>query len=124
MATLTGLRALVRHLPDDPLHHLILTPRIRRHELACLLSDVKHDRTGFENRDWLAPVGRCVIHQCRHAVIRVNGKKVVSELITLADITFHHVVIDSAFFQLNRDLLAIWRWPVMQVQHQFSPVNE
>ena len=113
MATLTGFGTLVCHLPDHPLHDVVFSAGISRHELACLFSDIKHDRTRLKYRERSLSIFGIMIHQGRHSVVGVNRKEMVSELVALTDIAFNQVVLDATFFQLDGDFLAIWCGPVV-----------
>ena len=113
MPALARFWALVCHLPHDPLDDVILSAWIRRHELACLFRDVEHDGAGFEYRKRTTPVGRFMVDQRGHPIVRIDAEKMVSELIALADIALNDVVFEAALLELNRDFLAVRRWPIM-----------
>ena len=98
MAAFAGLGTLIRHLPDHPLHHLILTSRIGRHEQACLLCEVEHDRARFKYRERPIAIFWGMIHQSWHAVVGVDGEKFIGKLISLTNVALDHIVIQSALF--------------------------
>ena len=72
MPLLAQLRALVGHLPVDPLEDVVFSAWIGRAEFAGLLGEVGHDRAGLEDRDRLAAAHRFVIDDRRHAAVRGN----------------------------------------------------
>jgi hypothetical protein len=117
MAAFAEFRALVGHLPDHPLVHLMPTPQFRRIEAARFLRQIHHDRAGFEDADRRAAIGRLVIHDRRHAIVGADLQELGFELIALADVARHDVVRRPQLLQQDGDLLAVRRRPIMHVDH-------
>ena len=117
VSTLARLRALVGHLPDHPLGHVVFTAQIRRHEAPDLLGDVHHDGAGLEHMNRLATADGRMVHQGRHAVIWTDIQKARGELIALADIARHYVVWGAQFLEQNSYFLTVRCGPIMQVKH-------
>ena len=120
MPALAALWPLVRHLPDQPLHHLVFRPHRLREKFPLFLRDIQHDRAGLEDRDRLATTRWIMIHQYRHPVIGVHLEELRRELIPPADITGHDFVLRAQFLQQDCHLLAIGCRPVVNVVHGYA----
>ena len=82
-----------------------------------LLGEIQQHRAGFEDRDRLAAALRLVIHHRRDSVVRRDRQELRLELIALADIDRENLVFQPGLFEKHRDLVAVRRGPVMQVDH-------
>jgi hypothetical protein len=120
MTELACLRALVCHLPKDPLDNLVPQAQVLRPELPRLLGEVKEDRARLEDGDRLAAARRVVVHQDGHPVVRVQREVTRLELIAPPDVARHDAVLEARLFKEDRDLFAIGRGPKVQVQHRLS----
>ena len=60
-------------------------------------------------------IDRVMVYQYRHARVWVNRQKLLSELITLADVAFDHAVVEPTLFELNGDFFAVGRRPVVKI---------
>jgi hypothetical protein len=54
-----------------------------------------------------------MINQGWHSVVGVNAEKFVGKLVAFADVALNNVVIEPAFFKLNRYFFAVRGRPVM-----------
>src|SRR5271170_1547020 len=116
MAELAGHRAEIADLPEQPFQGFFAAAPGLRHEVSNLFREVDKDRTRFENRHWsIRPV---MIDDCRHPVIGTDRQKLGFELIAAADIDRDHAVFETAFLEHDRDLPAVWRRPVIKVDHR------
>src|SRR5271169_6536702 len=50
-------------------------------------------------------------------IVGRNAKKIFRELLVLAQVDLGDVVLHARFFEKNRDLVAVWRGPIMVVDH-------
>ena len=71
----------------------------------------------LEHADRLASVRRRGIDNRRHAVVRRDGEEIALELIAGADIDRMDRVVDSRFLKEHRDLVAVRRGPIVEVDH-------
>jgi len=117
MVVLSGHRSQPAHLPEQPLRHGLPTADVLRQEAAGLLGEVQEDGARLEQADWLAAIARCGIDDRRHSVVRRDGEKVGLELIAGADVDRVDRVVQSRFLQEHRDLVAVRRRPVVEVDH-------
>ena len=62
-----------------------------------------------------------VIDDGRHAVVRADREELGLELVALADVHRNHAVRQTAFLQHDRDLPAVRRRPVIEVDHASTP---
>src|SRR5205807_6421930 len=123
VAELAGHRAEIADLPEQPFQHFLAGPLALRHELPAPLSEVDQDRTGFEDRQRpVAKLAWCVvIDDRRHPVVRADLEELRLELVAPADIDRDHPVFEAAFLEHDRDLPAIRRRPVIEIDHARSP---
>jgi len=63
-----------------------------------------------------------VIDQRRNPVVRRDGEKFRLELVALADVDREHLVGQPRLFQEHRDLVAVRRGPVVEIDHGAVPV--
>ncbi|MBA7484260.1 hypothetical protein ES707_19784 [subsurface metagenome] len=109
------------HLPERPLDHVIAGMKIGGQELAGLLAEVKQHRAGLEDRDRLAAALRFVIDHRGDAVVRRDLQKVRLELLALADLDRDHLVRQPGLLEEHRDLVAVRRGPVIEIDHGEFP---
>ena len=105
------------HLPEQPLQHFGPAAQVCRNELAGLVGQIEQDGAGFEQRQRRTAVGRRVIDDRRNAVVGCNREEGGRELLAGADIDRNDPVRQPALFQKKRDLVAVRRGPVVQVDH-------
>src|SRR5262245_509121 len=117
VAEVVGLPCLgteIGHLPEQPMVDLDARAFVLRIEFAGLAAEILQDRTRLEDRDPLA-AGTVVIDDGRHAIVGRDRQKRWLELISFGDIDGDHGVRKPAFFQHDRDLPAVRRRPVIEV---------
>jgi hypothetical protein len=90
-------------------------------ELTRLFPDVHHHGAGFEDAYRFSAIRGRAIDQRGHAVVGTDCQEVILELVTAADVAGHNAIFHRAFFQQNRDLLAVRRRPIVQIDHGRSP---
>jgi hypothetical protein len=117
MVVLSGHRSQAAHLPEQPFRRNLAAAYILRQEAADLVGEVTQDGPRLEHADRFAAVGRCVVDDRRHSVVRRDGKEVGLELIAGADVDRVDPVIQSRFLQEHRYLVAVRRRPVVKVDH-------
>src|SRR5262245_32646377 len=114
MVRLPGLRTEIGHLPKQPLVDLDASALVLGIELAGLAAEILQNSARLEDRDRLA--GRpFVIDDGGDAVVRRDRQEFGCELITLGDIDRDHAVRKPALLQHDRDLPAVGRRPVVEV---------
>jgi hypothetical protein len=79
------------------------------------------DRTRLEHRQW--SIFSIMIDDRRHPVVRADLEELRLELVPLADIDWDHPVFEAAFLEHDRDLPAVRRRPVIEVDHRPSPFS-
>src|SRR4051794_815471 len=115
MAELSGHRAEIADLPEQPFQHFFASAPRRRHEATGFLGEMDQDRAGFEDRE--RTVRLVMIDDGRHAVVWADREEFRLELVALADIDRHHPVFEAAFLEQDRDLPAVRRRPVIKIDH-------
>src|SRR3984957_6775266 len=109
------------HLPERPLQGVVTAVDIGGKKLSGLLGEIEQHRAGFEDRDRLAAAFRLVIDHRGNAVVRRDRQKLRLELIALADIDRENLVSQPGLFEKHRDLVAVRRGPVVQIDHGAFP---
>ena len=104
----------VGHLPEQPLLDLDAAALVPRIEFSGLAAEILQDRAGLEDRDRPA-VGTVVIDDGRHTVVGRDRQKLRLELVALGDVDRDHGVREGALLEHDRDLPAIGRRPVVEV---------
>src|SRR6266852_2498467 len=117
MVVLSGHRPQPAHLPEQPLCRSLKAAYILRQEAAGLLGQVRQDGAGLEQADRLAAVSRRGIDDRWHAIVRRDGEEVGLELIAGADVDRVDRVVQPGFLQEHRDLVAVRRGPVIELDH-------
>src|SRR5215469_10108543 len=107
MSLLPELGTLIGQLPADPLSDIVFAARILRVEPSGLLSEIHHDRPGFENRHRGAAAHRLVVDYRGHPAVRRNLQKFGSELVPAADIDRFDRVREPQLLEKNYNLLAV-----------------
>ena len=110
MMRLAEHRADTRHLEHQPLDDVVLSARVRRHQLAGLLGQVHQDRARLENRDRLAARSFGIGHR-GHAIVGADFQELGLELIAGADIDRDYVVLEADLLEHPGDLVAVGRRP-------------
>jgi hypothetical protein len=82
-----------------------------------------HDRTRFEDADRRAAAFWRTVDQHRHAMIGVDLQKIRFELIAASDVAGNDFVLDTELFEQNRDFLAVWRRPKVDIEHRCSSLG-
>src|SRR5215468_8876045 len=118
MPAFAELRPLIGHLPNDPLSNFVFSACVLREETAFLFREVHHDRTRFEDADRRAAALRRMVDQHRHAMVGIDFQKVRLELIAAPDIAGDDLVVETELFEQNRNLLAVWRRPKVEIEHR------
>jgi hypothetical protein len=121
VAPFAGLRPLVGHLPHDPLNGFVTAAQIGRQEAAVLLRQVHHDRPALEHAHRVPATWRVVIDQGRHAIVRRDSQEFRLELVAAADMAGDDPIGDFQLLQEDGHLLAVWRRPIVQVDHDRAP---
>ena len=121
MIVLAGHRAEIAHLPEQPLDGFGAGAQIARQELSGLLSEIEQDGTGLEHGDRLAAAGRRLIDHGRDAVVRGHREEFGFELLALADVHRLDVVGKPGLLEEDRDLVAVGRGPIIDVDHDMVP---
>jgi hypothetical protein len=119
MAAFAKLWPLIGHLPDDPLSDFVFPAQILREESTLFLRQIHHDCAGLENADRRAAALWIVVDQHRHAVVGVDLQKLRLELVAAADVARYEIVIETQFLEQDRDFLAVWGRPKMEIEHCF-----
>src|SRR6202043_204019 len=83
------------------------------------LGEMDQDRARLEHRQ--RPVLEVMVDDRRHPVVRADLEEFRLELVTFADIDRDRAVFEVAFLEHDRDLPAIWRRPVIEIDHRPSP---
>ena len=120
MTALAELRALIGHLPHDPLGDLVFAADILREEPPLFLGEIHHDCARFEDADRRPAALGVVIDQHRHAVVRIDLQEFGLELIAAPDIARHEIVVETQFLEQDRHLLAVGCRPKMEIEHRKS----
>jgi hypothetical protein len=120
---LAGHRPEVAHLPEQPLGGLGARAQVARQELAGLLREIEQHGAGLEHGNRLAAASRRMINQGRDTVVRRHREKVGFELLALADIHRLDVVGDPGLLEEDRDLMAVGRGPIVEVDHGHGPLH-
>ena len=97
-----------------------LAAHVLRHEAAGLLGEVDEDGAGLEHRDGRAAVRRCIVDDRRHAVVGADRQELGLELVALGDVDGEDPVGDARLLDEDRDLVAVGRRPVVQIDHEFA----
>ena len=105
------------HLPEQPFYRLRPAAQIARKKLAGLLGKILENRAGLEHVERPFAVGRFMIHDRRYAVVRRNREKLRRKLIAFTDIDRLDLIGETGLFQKDRDLVAVRRGPVVQIDH-------
>src|SRR5690554_5880889 len=120
LGVLTEVMGLARHrtkpshLPEQPLVNLNSRPLGGRIEPASLASEILKDSPRLEDRDRFA-AWPFRIHDGGHPVVRCDLQKGSLELVTNSDIHRPDRIGQPALLQHDRNLPAIWRWPIVEV---------
>src|SRR5216684_4050098 len=109
------------HLPERPLNRVVTAVDVGGKEFSGLLRQIQQHRAGFEDRNRLAAALRLMIEHCGNAVVGRDRQKLRLELVALADVDRENLVLQPGLFQKHRDLVAVRRGPVMEVDHGASP---
>ncbi len=118
VVVLAGHRPEPAHLPEQPLDRFGAASHVARDELAGLVGEIEQDRARFEHRDRLAAAGGRVVDQRRDAVVGRHRQKVRLELLALADVHRLDVVGEAGLLEEDRDLVAVRRRPIVEVEHR------
>jgi DNA-binding Lrp family transcriptional regulator len=110
------------HMPEQPLQNLDATAEVSRNELRRLLREVEQDRAGLEDADRRTRLSRIVIDDGGNAVVWRKAQKVRLELVAGTDVHRHDLVRKPGFLEKDRDLVAVGRRPVVQVDHGSAPM--
>src|SRR5260370_40906093 len=116
MAQLAGHRAEIADLPEQPFEALFAAAPDLRHEAPGLFREVDKDCTRVDERR--RTVRRIVLNNRWHAVVGANRQKFRLELVAAADIDRDHTIFEAAFLEHDCDLPAIWRRPIIKVDHR------
>ena len=119
------LAALRRGLGVDARQRVIALPgglaraaaQVGGQEAAGLFGQVEQDRAGFEQRQRRAAVGRGLVDDGGDAVVGRDGEELGLELVAPADVDRVDVVGQAGFFEEQRDLVAVGRGPVIEIDH-------
>src|SRR5437764_4474002 len=116
MAELTGHRAEIADLPEQPLDTFFATAPGLRHEAPGPLGQMNEDRARLENRE--RAIFCVVVNNRRHAVIGADRQELGLELVAAADIDRDHTVFEAALLEHDRNLPAVRGRPVVEVDHR------
>ena len=105
------------HLPEQPFHRLRPAAQIARKKLAGLLGEILENRAGLEHVERPLAVSGFMIHDRRDAVVRRNREKLRRKLLAFADVDRLDLIGKTGLFQKDRDLVAVWCGPVVQIDH-------
>ena len=105
------------HLPHQPFGHLHPAAQVGGQKLAGFFGQVQQDGATFKHRNGRTTVGRCLVHDGGHAVVRADAQKVGRKLFTLADVDQVCGVRQATFLQHDGNLPAVGCRPVIQVDH-------
>src|SRR6476620_3374714 len=119
---LPGHRPEPAHLPERPLDCVVAAVEIGGEEFAGLLGEIHQHRAGLEDRDRLVAALRRMIDHRGNAVVRRDRQKFRLELFALADVDRNYLVRQPGLFEEHRDLVAVRRGPVIEVDHGAFPV--
>ncbi len=115
MPRLPRRRPLVRHLPEQPLHRLVILALFHGYETTGLVPQVQENGGRFRHEQG-ATLGRRVF-QNRDAGIVIHHHEVVFKLCAGADIDLHQFVLEPAFLQHDGRFPAIRGRGKMQSVH-------
>ena len=104
------------HLPHQPFERPIARLALVRQELARLVGEIDHDRSGLHQGHAIV-----VIDDGRDLVVGADLQEIGGELLVIADIDRMRRVGQSELFQQNRDLAAIGGRPRVEVDHRQYP---
>src|SRR5262249_17191199 len=119
MMVLAGHRAEPAHLPEEPLQHLGAAAEIARDEAAGLLGEIEKYGARFEERDRRTAIRRRVIDDRRNAVVGRDFQELRLELVTGTDVDGEDAVGEAGLLEEYRDLVAVGRRPIMEIDHVF-----
>ena len=74
---------------------------------------------GFENANRGTTAFRRMVDQHRHAMVGIDLQKVRLELIAASDVAGNDLVVETKLFEQDRDLLAVWRRPKVDIEHRY-----
>ena len=118
MIVLAGHRAEIAHLPEQPLDRVGARAQIARRGTA---RSSRRDRAGW--RRTRTPRSACRRRSARdrpcagNAVVRGHRQELGLELLALADVHRHDVVGKPGLLEKDRDLVAVRRGPIVEVDH-------
>src|SRR5262249_19194240 len=118
MMVLSRHRPEPGHLPEQPFYNHDTVAEGMRQELAGFLREVDENGAGLEHRNRFAAVLRVVIDDRRHAVVRRKGPELRPELLALADIHRYDPVRQPGLLEKDRDLVAVRRRPIIEIDHR------
>src|ERR1700733_3376052 len=120
MVILTRHRSEPSHLPEQPFHDYDAIAQAVRQISAGFVGKIDEDGAGLEDRKRIAPILWAVIDDRRHAIVRGNRQKFRPKLLTLADIDGHDPIRKPGLLKEDRDLVAIRRGPIVEIDHRFA----
>ena len=111
---LAGHRAEPADLPEQPLLDGDARALLARIKFAGLAAEILQDGAGLEDRD-RPPARAGGIDDRRDAVVRRDRQKVRRELLAFGNVDGTHDVGQAALFEHDRDLPAVRRRPVIEL---------
>jgi hypothetical protein len=105
------------HLPHHPFDDLRASAQVLGQKAAALLREINQDCAALEHGDRRAAVGRIVIGDRGHPVVRADGEEFFIELAAPVDVDRHDPVIERHFLQGDGNLPAVRRRPVINFNH-------
>ncbi|GCC48828.1 hypothetical protein chiPu_0032996 [Chiloscyllium punctatum] len=118
MAVLTEHRPEAAHLPHHPLDDVRPRTQLPRQEAAGLVGEIDQDRAGLEHRERTAAVGWLMVDDRGDPVVRADRQEFRPKLLAGADVHRDHRVREPQFLQHDRNLPAVRRRRVVQVDHR------
>src|SRR5262249_19630491 len=106
--------------PADPLGNIISAAHILWIEASGLFGEIHHDRARFEDRDRRATAHRLIVDDRRHPAVWRNAQELGGELVAATDVDRLDGVRHPELFEQDDALLAVSRWPEIQVNHGIS----
>src|ERR1700733_2361537 len=120
MVVLARHRPQPAHLPEQPFHDYDAIAQAVRQKSPGFLSEIDEDSARLKNRKRIAAILWAVIDDCRDAIVRGNRQKFRPKLLTLADIDGHDPIRKPGLLKEDRDLVAIRRGPIVEIDHRFA----
>src|ERR1019366_4304990 len=118
MMVLAGHWAKAVNLPEEVIRAPGSAAQILGQELAGFSGEIEEDGARFENRPRRAAIAGILAVDRRNAVVGGNRQEFQLELVPAAQIDRKDSVGKSCLFKEERDLVAVWGGPIIEIHHR------